>query len=183
MVIAKMLQTRTPLLTARFYTIGFSILVGLGLAAFLGKAVVIYYEVIYDQKIYMTGYLSYVAVAAEWLFLTYSAYQVWCSTTLDSVKKCAERRYTLFGIIIFRQDVDLNTMTWVQAKNAYVGSKKFVIEVGSAAVMNTTHFIEMPPQATWNETMLLARFIAEKLNIECRPYSDKISCVDSTPYV
>lgn len=182
MVIAKTLQARMPLLTARFYTIGYSILVGLGLAAFLGKAVVIFYEVFYGQKIYMSGYSSFVTVAAVWLFLTYSTYQVWCSTTLDSAGKCAQRRYTLFGVIIFRHVVELSTMTWVQAKTAYVGSNKFVIDVGSAAGMNKTHFIEMPPQATWDETVLLGKFIAEALDLECRPYIDKISGVDSTSY-
>lgn len=169
-----MLKTRIPLLTARFLTPGFATLGGLALTALLGKVVTIYYEVLYNQSQYMTGLSSYLALVAIWLSLSFLAYQVRFSITLDSAGRRAVRRYTIFGVIFFRKHEELDAVTWVQPKTAYLGSKKFVIDAGNATEINKTHFIEMPADASWSETVKLGILIAEELNIECRPYSDKL---------
>lgn len=159
--------------TKRFLTPAFAVLFGLGGFALIGKATVLIGNVVFGEEITFPAEqasLVILSAVAAWAALALSSYQIHETSTLNVASRRIERRYSLFGVTLFRTIDDMSKWTWIQPKTAYTGSRKLVINAGNENETKKTHLVEMPPEATWSETLALGKMIADHLSIECRPY-------------
>ena len=164
----------------RFLTPGFAVLFGLGGFALIGKTIALIGQVIFDEQITLSAGHSIIVVLAGWPAVAILFYQVRETSTLHVALRRMERLYSIFGATFFRTFNDMSKWTWIQPKTAYIGSRKFVIDAGNVAEKNKKHLIEMPPKATWAETLALGKMIADHLSIECKSYEDRITGVSSS---
>lgn len=174
-------EPRISIQTRRLFTIGLASLCAFSGLIVVGMVTTLVRNVLgEDNRIPIThGHIALIGTLAAWTTLALLFYQVRETSSLDVAARKMCRRYSLFGVTLVCVSDDLSRWTWLQPRPAHTGSRRLVIDAGNSTERNRTHLIEMPPEATWKETVDLGKLIADCLSIECRPYHDRLTGVSS----